>query len=105
MPAKWVPIREDLKVLAENRPHISLDEYFEVYGRRLELDRDKALHLSQYLHDLGVFLHFQQQPMQPELRRTVFLQNQWLTEAVFRILDDERLKAQRVVGLLHSGRL
>jgi hypothetical protein len=29
-----------------------------------------------------------------ELRRTVFLQNQWVTEAVFRVLDDEGVKAQ-----------
>ncbi|MCP4594000.1 MAG: hypothetical protein GY842_24980, partial [bacterium] len=74
------------------RPYIRLDEYFDIYSRHLEPDRDKALHLSRYLHDLGVFLHFQQSR---ELRRTVFLQNQWVTEAVFRILDDEGVKSQR----------
>src|SRR6185503_16089570 len=46
--------------------------------------------LSRYLHDLGVFLHFQDDPL---LARTVILQNQWATEAVFRILDDEIVKA------------
>jgi hypothetical protein len=45
--------------------------------------------LSQYLHDLAVFLHFQDDPL---LWRTVILQNQWATEAVFRILDDEAVK-------------
>ena len=92
VPAKWVAIRKDLEALARSQPYIPLDEYFTVYGRHLELARDKALHLSQYLHDLGVFLHFQQPR---ELRRTVFLQNQWVTEAVFRILDNERVKSQR----------
>jgi Leucine-rich repeat (LRR) protein len=92
VPAKWVTIREELEELAQTRPYISLDEYFALYGRHLELDRDKALHLSQYLHDLGVFLHFQQPR---ELRRTVFLQNKWVTDAVFRILDDELVKARR----------
>ncbi|WP_133512972.1 COR domain-containing protein [Candidatus Thiosymbion oneisti] len=96
VPAQWVAIRKDLEDLARTRPYISLDEYFAVYERHLSLDRkgdrDKALKLSQYLHDLGVFLHFQHPP---ELRRTLFLQNQWVTEAVFRILDDERVKAQR----------
>jgi hypothetical protein len=57
----------------------------------MDFDRSKALHLSQYLHDLGVFLHFQDDPL---LARTVILQNQWATEAVFRILDDETVKAQ-----------
>jgi hypothetical protein len=92
VPAKWVAIRKDLEDLAQTRPYIPLDEYFAVYGRHLEPDREKALHLSQYLHDLGVFLHFQKPR---ELRRTVFLQNQWVTEAVFRILDDEGVKSQR----------
>ncbi|NTV66504.1 MAG: TIR domain-containing protein [Chlorobaculum sp.] len=92
VPARWVPIRMELEELAQSRPYISLDDYFEVYGHHLQLDRDKALHLSQYLHDLGVFLHFQQPR---ELRRTVFLQNKWVTDAVFRILDDEQVKARR----------
>ncbi len=92
VPAKWVAIRRDLEDLARTRPHIPLDQYFAVYERHLEPDRDKALHLSQYLHDLGVFLHFQHPP---ELRRTVFLQNQWVTDAVFRILDDEGVKARK----------
>ena len=92
VPAKWVVIRKDLEELARTRPYISLDDYYALYDRHLKPDRDKALFLSQYLHDLGVFLHFQEPR---ELRRTVFLQNQWVTEAVFRILDDERVKARR----------
>jgi len=92
VPAKWVVIREELEELAQTRPYISLDEYFAVYIKHLEFDREKALHLSQYFHDLGVFLHFQSYP---ELRRTVFLQNKWVTDAVFRILDDEEVKANR----------
>ena len=36
-----------------------------------------------------MFLHFQDDPL---LARTVILQNEWATEAVFRILDDEAVK-------------
>jgi internalin A len=68
---------------------LSLINYFDIYGRHMEFDRSKALHLSRYLHDLGVFLHFQDDPL---LARTVILQNPWATEAVFRILDDEIVK-------------
>ena len=92
VPKKWVSIRESLEELAQSRPYIPQDEYFGLYEQHLELDRVKALHLSRYLHDLGVCLHFQQSR---ELRRTVFLQNQWVTDAVFRILDDEVVKTQR----------
>ena len=72
-------------------PYITQQEYFDIYRRHMEFDRSKALHLSRYLHDLGVFLHFQDDPL---LARTVILQNHWATEAVFRILDDEAVKAQ-----------
>ncbi|MFN0174472.1 MAG: COR domain-containing protein [Saprospiraceae bacterium] len=91
LPAKWVSIRSELEEMAKDEPYISQQEYFKVYGRHLELDRTKALHLSQYLHDLGVFLHFQDDVL---LARTVILQNNWATEAVFKMLDDETVKGK-----------
>ena len=92
VPKKWVVIREKLEELAIARSYISQEDYFEVYRQHLPFDRTKAMHLSRYLHDLGVFLHFQDDPL---LCKTVILQNQWATEAVFRILDDETIKSNR----------
>ena len=89
VPAKWIAIREALEAEATTKPFISQDDYFASYGRHLPFDRTKALHLSRYLHDLGVFLHFQDDP---QLRRTVILQNQWATDAVFYVIDDEVIK-------------
>jgi internalin A len=91
-PARWIRVRADIEIRAGEAPHISQVEYFQIYSRHMEFDRSKALHLSRYLHDLGVFLHFQDDRL---LARTVILQNQWATEAVFRILDDETVKARR----------
>lgn len=91
MPAKWVPIREEIESLAEKEPFISQQDYFEIYTKHLEFDRGKALFLSEYLHDLGVFLHYQGDPL---LARMVILQNQWATKAVFKILDDESIKTK-----------
>ena len=92
LPARWIKVREDIEARAEEVPHITKQEYFDIYRRHMDFDRSKALHLSRYLHDLGVFLHFQDDPL---LERTVILQNQWATEAVFRILDDEIIKTKR----------
>ncbi|HME32985.1 MAG TPA: COR domain-containing protein [Terriglobales bacterium] len=92
LPARWITVRADIEARARDVPYIPVQEYFEIYRRHMEFDRSKALWLSRYLHDLGVFLHFQDDPL---LARTVILQNQWATEAVFRILDDETVKAQR----------
>ncbi|MBN1608796.1 MAG: hypothetical protein JW940_19370 [Polyangiaceae bacterium] len=98
LPAGWVKVREELEKRAASVPTISESEYFEIYGRHLpfdaaeEADRKKARFLSQYLHELGVFLHFQEHDL---LRRTVILQNAWATDAVLRILDDEQVKQKQ----------
>jgi len=74
LPAKWINIRAEIEQQAEQKPTISLDDYFALYEKHLPLDETKALHLSRYLHDLGVFLHFQDDEL---LSQTVILQNQW----------------------------
>jgi len=92
LPKKWIVIREEIERLAQGRPYISQREYFDIYSKHLPFDRDKALMLSRYLHDLGVFLHFQDEKT---LCKTIILQNTWATEAVFRVLDDEKVKSQQ----------
>ncbi|MEB3301591.1 MAG: COR domain-containing protein [Cyanobacteriota bacterium] len=92
VPAQWLKIRLDIDELKQDNHYITLAQYFQVYSKHLPADRDKALKLSRYLHDLGVFLHFQEDPL---LGRTVILQNDWATEAVFKVLDDEPTKASK----------
>jgi small GTP-binding protein len=90
VPARWLAIRAELEERKQQDPYISRKDYFQIYGRHLDLDVTKALKLSRYLHDLGVFLHFQDDPL---LSRLVILKNDWATEAVFNVLDDEPTKA------------
>jgi len=89
LPGRWIKVRADIERKAAETPYITIKEYFSIYQNHIDFDRDKALHLSRYLHDLGVFLHFQNDEI---LSRSVILQNTWATEAVFRILDDEIVK-------------
>ncbi|TQV89534.1 COR domain-containing protein [Aliikangiella coralliicola] len=89
VPAKWVSIRKEIETLANKKPYISRKEYFDLYSEHLEFDQERALFLSQYFHDLGVFLYFQDEP---RLEKLVILQNEWATEAVFKVLDDESIK-------------
>ena len=91
LPKKWINIRKEIEELAKSTAYISQDGYYDIYKKHLEFDRVKALRLSRYLHDLGVFLHFQDDAL---LRYTVILQNTWATEAVFKILDDEVVKGK-----------
>ncbi len=91
LPARWIKVRAAIEERAQQVPHISQQEYFAIYSQHLPINRTKALHLSRYFHDLGVFLHFQDDPL---LARTVILQNTWATQAVYRVLDDETVKAR-----------
>lgn len=91
VPARWLAIRAELDERKQQDPYISQKDYFQIYGRYLEFDETKALQLSRYFHDLGVFLHFQDDPL---LARLVILKNDWATEAVFNVLNDEPIKAR-----------
>lgn len=92
LPARWLRVRQEIEARAETDAHITVEQYFEIYRHEIEFNRTKALLLSRYLHDLGVFLHFQDDPL---LERIVILRNTWATTAVFRILDDELIKERR----------
>ncbi|MEM8556979.1 MAG: COR domain-containing protein [Bacteroidota bacterium] len=94
VPARWVDVRNAIEERAKTEPYLSLRDYLALYHEHVdpdeaEPDREKALMLSGYLHNLGVFLHYQEDR---RLRNTVIIQNRWATDAVFRILDDEPIK-------------
>ncbi len=72
----WLDIRDELNARPEN--YISLEGYYAVC-RSHQMEPDKALFLSDYLHDLGIILHFRQDPV---LADTVILKPGWGTGAV-----------------------
>ncbi|BAZ47731.1 Miro domain protein [Nostoc sp. NIES-4103] len=84
LPKTWVKVREAL----EKNPHnyISLDEYLHICQQNGFTQLKDKLQLSGYLHDLGVCLHFQEDPL---LKKTVILKPKWGTDAVYKVLDNE----------------
>ena len=84
LPQKWGRVREVLE--NDPRNHITFDEYIRICEQSgFKLLKDK-LQLSGYLHDLGVCLHFQDDPI---LKRIVILKPQWGTNAVYKVLDSK----------------
>jgi hypothetical protein len=65
---------------------MSLDEYLEICEQNNFTGERGKLQLSDYLHDLGVCLHFQEDPL---LRKTLILKPGWGTDAVYKVLDNE----------------
>jgi internalin A len=89
VPANWTAVRE--AIVADSRDIISVHEYISLckaYGIDSPTD---ALVLSQYFHDIGVFLHFQKDPI---LKHSLFLKPTWATNAVYKVLDHELLIQQ-----------
>ncbi len=92
VPKTWVRVREDIEQERQQRPYISDERYREICAAHGITDEAKQSDLSRYFHDLGVFLHFQENPL---LRRDVFLQNEWVTNAVYKILDDPEIAVKK----------
>jgi len=92
VPKTWVKVREDIETERQAKPYISDERYREICEAHGIKDEAKQSDLSHYFHDLGVFLHFQDSPF---LRRDVFLQNQWVTDAVYKILDDAAIAVNK----------
>jgi len=84
LPRQWLAIRQAVKDLANQRSYISQSEYFQLCAGHGLPEEERALRLSEYLHDLGVFLHFQDDVL---LAQTLFLDNSWVTDAVFALID------------------
>jgi internalin A len=86
LPANWKRVREALEL--DPRDYISQEEYLDIAEREgLRRPEDK-LQVSDYLHHLGICLHFQDDPI---LKHIIILKPRWGTDAVYRALDDKLL--------------
>ncbi len=87
LPKTWKQVREVLE--QEGRNYISLEEYLQICQANGIRERKYKLQLSGYLHDLGVCLHFQDDPL---LNKTVILKPEWGTAAVYKVLDNDKVR-------------
>ena len=90
LPKIWVRVRACLENYSQSCNCISIEKYFELCEQNQFQNRDQMLRLSSYLHDLGVCLHFQDDPL---LKKTVILKPEWGTTAVYKALDTPEVKA------------
>ncbi len=88
LPATWVAVREAIAQLRQD--HILVDSYYELC-RKHGLDQTIANVISRVFHQLGVFLHFQDDI---RLQDRIFLNHEWVTDAVYRVLDNREIIEQ-----------
>lgn len=84
-PIGWRQVRDllDARRQAGTR-HITLDDYSALCAAHGFDEPDVGLILSRFLHDIGACLHFQDVPA---LLKTIVLDPEWGTDAVYRVLD------------------
>lgn len=89
LPKTWVRVREEIKKIAEIKNYITDKEFYDICRHFGIKDYSKAQQLSNYFHDLGVYLHFIDGSI---LERTIILNNSWATNAVYKVFDDPNIK-------------
>lgn len=81
-PVDWLAVREALE--CKTQPYISLDKYQEICEQNNIPEKIRQQDLGQYLHDLGVLLHYKEDDF---LQHKIFLQPTWVTKAVYELID------------------
>jgi internalin A len=87
LPKTWVNVRKALE--SETRNFIPQTEFLALCDTHGFKRHEDKLQLSEYLHDLGVCLHFQEDPI---LKNWVILKPEWGTAAVYTVLDTEKVQ-------------
>ncbi|MEH1900945.1 MAG: COR domain-containing protein [Nostoc sp.] len=87
LPKLWVRVKAALE--NDFRNYISFEEYSTICQLNNLTNRKDMQRLSNYLHDLGVCLHFQDDST---LKHYVILKPEWGTTAVYKVLDNDNVK-------------
>ena len=88
LPETWFTVKTKLEELGRESNFITHDKYLELCSENEVSDETSQRTLIGFLHDLGVVLHFQDDP---RLEALGILNPQWVTNGVYKILNSHTL--------------
>jgi internalin A len=88
LPETWFTVKTKLEELGRQSNFITHDKYLELCAENEVSDETSQRTLIGFLHDLGVVLHFQDDP---RLEALGILNPQWVTNGVYKILNSQPL--------------
>jgi internalin A len=88
LPETWFTVKNKLEGLGRKSNFITHDKYLELCAENEVADETSQRTLIGFLHDLGVVLHFQDDP---HLEALGILNPQWVTNGVYKILNSHTL--------------
>ena len=89
IPPYYLRIRAVIENCAKSRNILDRQEYFGFCRQNGITDQSEMLAISDYLHDLGICLHFQKDPL---LKHYLILKPEWGTAAAYTILDNTAIR-------------
>lgn len=88
LPETWFNVKKQLEELGRETNFITHDKYLELCDKNEVSDEASQRTLIGFLHDLGIILHFQDDP---RLEALGILNPQWVTNGVYKILNSHNL--------------
>lgn len=88
LPETWFTVKTQLESLGAKSNFITYEKYLELCAENEVSDETSQHTLIGFLHDLGVILHFQDDP---RLEALGILNPQWVTNGVYKILNSHTL--------------
>jgi internalin A len=88
LPETWFTVKTKLEQLGKQSNFITHDKYLDLCAENEVSDETSQRTLIGFLHDLGVVLHFQDDP---RLEALGILNPQWVTNGVYKILNSHAL--------------
>ncbi|MCC3427757.1 MAG: leucine-rich repeat domain-containing protein [Microcoleus sp. PH2017_01_SCD_O_A] len=90
IPKRWANVRYVLENYSQRQTHIEVGEFFNICVSQgfKKSDKTAMLSLSKYLHDLGIILHFQKDPI---LKNIVILRPELATNAVYKLIGNKKV--------------
>ncbi|MEG5188612.1 MULTISPECIES: leucine-rich repeat protein, partial [unclassified Microcoleus] len=97
IPKRWANVRHVLENYSQRRTHIEVSEFFGICAGQgfKKSDKPAMLSLSKYLHDLGIILHFQKDPI---LKNLVILRPELATNAVYKVISKKEITDEKEVA-------
>ena len=90
-PAEWWAVKERLGAMKERGENYLSEEGYENLSTRLQVEENDSEVLLRRLAELGTVLSFPD----PDLRELAVLNPEWVTDGIYRVLNDLPLKEQR----------
>lgn len=88
-PTSWFKIKDELSGMKKN--YLPFEEYCQICLENGETDRSAQELLAGYLHNLGIILHYKDDP---RLEDTHVLSPHWVTNGIYKILNSSKLEEQ-----------